>query len=190
MSDSVALKESDGHICPHQMSFMLDNWFRRLIQHPKKIAGEYIREGDVVLDVGCGPGYFTIDLARMVGETGRVLAIDIQETMLLKVEKKARRHGLLNRIRTHHSRADGIGLDQTVDFILAYYMVHEAPSAPKLLKEFRALLKPNGKILVVEPKMHVSQAAFEVMTAEAQSVGLRVLGYPKGKGGRSVLLGR
>ena len=43
MSDSMVLKESSGHICPHQMAFMLDNWFRRLIQHPRKVAGEYVK---------------------------------------------------------------------------------------------------------------------------------------------------
>lgn len=187
MADSLLCQEPAGHICPHQMAFMLDNWFRRWVQHPRKIAGEYIREGDVVLDVGCGPGYFTIDLAKMVGETGRVVAIDIQASMLMKVEKKARRYGLSNRIATHQSTSQGVGWDQTSDFILAYYVVHETPSPKMFLKELKALLKPKGKILVVEPKMHVSQAAFEAMTAEAESVGLRVLDFPKGKGGRSVL---
>jgi ubiquinone/menaquinone biosynthesis C-methylase UbiE len=168
---------------------MLDNWFRRLIQHPKKIAGEYITRGDTVIDMGCGPGYFSIDLAKMVGEAGKVFAVDLQESMLVKVRKKAARHGVSDRMVFHQCGASNIGLDQKAEFILAYYMIHETPDPRAFLGELRGMLKTEGKLLVVEPKMHVSQAAFEKMITDAESVGLKAIDFPKKKGGRSVLLG-
>ena len=71
-----------NHICPHKFSFMLDNIFRRRLQHPRKIVGEYLRPGDTVIDLGCGPGFFTIDMAKVVGPTGKVIAVDLQRSML------------------------------------------------------------------------------------------------------------
>jgi ubiquinone/menaquinone biosynthesis C-methylase UbiE len=189
MPDTLTIETVKGHVCPHQISFMLDNWFRRLIQHPKKIAGEYIKNGDTVFDMGCGPGYFSIDLAKMVGETGKVFAVDLQESMLIKVKKKAIRHGMSDRMEFHQCNASHIGLNQKADFILAYYMIHETPDPKAFLSELRNILKPGGRILVVEPKMHVSQSAFESMVKDAESAGLHAIDFPPKKGGRSVLFG-
>ena len=189
MSANAATENSEGHVCPHQISFMLDNWFRRLIQHPKKIAGEYITNGDTVIDMGCGPGYFSIDLAKMVGEKGNVFAVDLQESMLARVRKKAARHGVSDRMIFHRCGATRIGLGQKADFILAFYMIHETPDPKACLEELRGMLKTEGRLLVVEPKMHVSQTAFEKMIKNAEAVGLQVIEYPKKKGGRSVLFG-
>ena len=188
MVEGVKQIDKKEHVCPHQMAFMLDNWFRRLIQHPKKVVGEYIKPGNVVMDVGCGPGYFTIDMARMVGAGGRVIAADLQTQMLDKVRKKACRHGVLERIELHRCESDRIGWHAPVDFILGFYMIHETPSPSAFLAEMKQLLNPGGKLLLVEPKMHVSQQAFEEMVKDAEAAGFHVLEYPRGKGGRSVLL--
>jgi ubiquinone/menaquinone biosynthesis C-methylase UbiE len=188
MSEAMMMNKAKGHVCPHQAGFMLDNPFRRLIQSPKKIVGEYIRPGDTVIDVGCGPGYFTIDMAKMVGHTGRVVAADLQQPMLLKVKKKAARHGVSDRIQYHQCEADKIGLKASADFILAYYMIHETPDPKRFLAELNGMLKAGGKLLIVEPKMHVSKKSFENMLAKAERAGLKILDTPKGKGGRSVLL--
>jgi len=71
-------KEYKGDVCSHTHSFFLDNFLRRLIQNPKKIVGEYIKKGDTIIDLGCGPGYFSIAMAKMVGDTGRVYSVDLQ----------------------------------------------------------------------------------------------------------------
>lgn len=182
ISDSIT--KPQPHVCPHQIAFFLDNWIRRLIQPPEKIVGPYIQEGNTVIDMGCGPGYFTIDMAKMVGPEGRVIAVDVQVKMLERVRKKAQKHRLAERIVYHTADSDHIGLNQTADFILAYYMIHETPDMTKTLQELKSLLKDGGKILVVEPKMHVSQTVFEKMIQIAASVGLKVVEFPKGKGGR------
>lgn len=175
-------------VCPHQMAFMLDNWIRRLFQNPVKLIGEYIAPGNTVVDMGCGPGFFSIDMARVVARTGQVIAVDLQQGMLDRVKKKAIRHGVADRLTYHQCRSDGIGLKCTADFILAFYMVHETPDPRYFFEETKTMLKTGGKLLVVEPKMHVSQASFVAMVAEAESAGLEVVDYPTGKGGRAVLL--
>ena len=59
----------DENICPVRLAPYLDNPLRRLIHPPKKIIGPYLGQGDTSLDVGCGSGFFTRAMARMVGET-------------------------------------------------------------------------------------------------------------------------
>ena len=188
MATSTTVEQKRGDVCPHQIAFILDNWLRRLIQSPRKIVGEYLNEGDTVLDVGCGPGYFTIDMAKIVGNNGKVIAADLQPQMLEKVRKKATKHNVLERLSFHRCELGSIGLSASIDFILAFYMIHETGNPKGFLMEMKQMLKPEGKILIVEPKMHVSAATFEELIRDAENEGLKVLDHPNGKGGRSVLL--
>lgn len=183
---SVA-KPDTPHVCSHQYAFMLDNWIRRLIQHPRRILGEYINRGDTVVDIGCGPGYFTIDMAKLVGQEGRVIAVDLQEKMLAYVNKKALKKGFAGRIESHRCEAGRIGLIVKADFILAFYMVHETPDAGAFLEEVKTILKPGGKLLAVEPKFHVGKTKFQTMVSQGMDAGLKVVEYPRKKGGRAVL---
>jgi len=88
------------------------------------------------------------------------------------LRKKAAQQGLESRIVTHKSDPDRIGISEKVDFALAFYMVHEVPNAEAFLMEIVSLLKPKGKLLVVEPKLHVSATAFEKTTEVAEKAGL------------------
>jgi len=187
MPGSTIEKIQGPHVCPHQISFFLDNWIRRLIQNPKKIVGPYIKKGDTVMDLGCGPGYFTIDMAKMVGPEGRVIAVDIQTRMLERVRKKAQKHAVAERIEFHHAGDAHIGLNRKANFILAFYMLHEVPDMKQTLKELTHSLNPQGRILAVEPRMHVSRAGFETMLRHAEKTGLKAVDYPKRTGGRSVV---
>jgi ubiquinone/menaquinone biosynthesis C-methylase UbiE len=175
------------HVCPPQLAFLLDNWIRRLIQSPNKILREYVKESDTVVDVGCGPGFFSIEMARLVGENGKVLAVDLQEQMLEHVNRKARKYGLADRIETHLCGEQHIGLNRKADFILAFYMVHETQNPGAFFQEAKAMLKDGGRLLVVEPKMHVKQSEFERTVAAGSKTGLKPIGFPKNKGGRAVL---
>jgi ubiquinone/menaquinone biosynthesis C-methylase UbiE len=89
-----------SHICPRWLAPVLDNPIRRLIHNPEKILSGFIGNGQTVLDLGCGSGTFTIALAKMVGETGKVIAVDVQDEMLQMVKKKAVKEGLESRIMT------------------------------------------------------------------------------------------
>ena len=179
---------SSPHVCPHTISFFLDNWARKIIQHPKRIAGPYVKQGDTVVDVGCGPGFFSIEMAKMVGPKGKGIAVDLQEKMMAHVKKKAGKHGMLDRMQFHQCEADRFWKIENANTLLAYYMVHETPSSLRFLEEARGMLKQGGQMLVVEPKMHVSKSMFAQMLQDAEHAGLKVVDFPSKKGGRSVLL--
>ncbi|MCK5162121.1 MAG: class I SAM-dependent methyltransferase [Desulfobacula sp.] len=183
-------KEYKGDVCSHNHSFFLDNFFRRIIQSPKKIVGEFIKDGDTVIDLGCGPGYFSIDMAKMVGKAGKVYSVDLQKEMLDNVGKKAKKQNLTDRIMLHNCPQKNIGLngDVKADFILAFYMVHETPDHIKFLKEVKTLLKKGGNFLLVEPRFHVSKKHFQKITRDIKNIGFTLLGTPSKKGGRSLLL--
>jgi ubiquinone/menaquinone biosynthesis C-methylase UbiE len=177
-----------SHICSWKIANVLDNPIRRLIHNPQKILGGYIEPGQTVLDLGCGPGTFSIAMVKMVGESGKIIAVDVQEEMLQIVRKKAAQQGMESRIVTHKSGPDRIGLSEKVDFALAFYMVHEVPNAKAFLEEICSVLKPSGKLLVVEPKMHVSATAFEKTIDIARQAGLSPISEPKIRFSRSKLL--
>jgi ubiquinone/menaquinone biosynthesis C-methylase UbiE len=165
----------------------LDNPIRRLIHNPEKIFSEYIESGQKVLDVGCGPGTFTIVMAKMVGDSGKVIAVDVQDKMLQIVRTKAAKEGLESCIITYKSRPDGIGISDRVDFALAFYMVHEVPDSEAFLREIASLLKPKGKLLIVEPKFHVSASSFKKTIEAAQLAGMKPISEPKICFSRSIL---
>ena len=63
-------------ICPSWLGYFLINPLRKLLENPDKILGQFVREGMTVLEPGCGMGFFTLPLARMVGPKGRVVVAD------------------------------------------------------------------------------------------------------------------
>lgn len=183
-------KDYSGCVCSHSYSFILDNFFRKIIQNPDKIVKEFIRPGDRVIDLGCGPGFFSLAMAEMVGPGGEVVSVDLQPEMLEKVDAKAARKGLADRILMHQCAQDDLKLSSTgkADFILACYMVHETPDHEAFFRQVRPLLKPGGRFLVLEPWFHVSKQQFERITRDATAAGFQVLDSSRGKGGRALLL--
>jgi ubiquinone/menaquinone biosynthesis C-methylase UbiE len=190
MTDTPKNSTCNAHVCSHKLGFVLDNWFRKLIQNPRKVVGEYINAGDRVIDFGCGPGFFSIAMAEMVGSEGKVIAVDLQPEMLAYVKRKAKKKNLENRMIYHQCPQNRVGLELQgqSDFMLAIYMVHETPEPAAFFKEVKALLKKGGKFLIVEPKMHVNREKFAAMIQMATGAGFTVLNQPHKKGGRSLLL--
>ena len=173
------MSDRNHHVCPVERAGGLDNRIRRLIQNPQKILGAYIEEGMTVLDIGCGPGFFSIDMAKMVGESGRVIAADLQEGMLEKLRDKIKRTELEGRIILHKCQEDKTGVCESVDFILLFYVVHEVPNIEDFFNEIVTILKPNGQVLIVEPPFRVSKTAFEETIRKAREAGLTEVERPK-----------
>jgi ubiquinone/menaquinone biosynthesis C-methylase UbiE len=162
-----------------------------MVQNPKKIVGEYVSAGDVVVDIGCGPGFFSIDMAQMVGPEGCVVAVDLQREMLEKTRIHAKAKGLEDRIMLHQCGQHELALGAIqADFILCYYMVHETPDPPAFFSQVAAHLKPTGRLLIVEPSFHVSKKKFKAIELSAINAGLAINARPHKKGGPSLLLSR
>jgi ubiquinone/menaquinone biosynthesis C-methylase UbiE len=176
-----------NRVCPVELAGSLDNRLRRWLQDPRKILRPYIKEGMTVLDLGCGPGFFSIDLARMVGKSGRVIASDLQERMLQKLKDKIQGTELEERITLHKCVVNKIGVLEDVDFVLAFYMVHEIPHQERFLNEIKSILKLDGQLFIVEPPFHVSKTAFEEMVKKAKDAGFTPVERPKVFFGKTVI---
>lgn len=81
-------------VYPWWLGYLLVSPLRRLSQNPGKVLAPYVREGMTVLEPGRGMGFFTLELARLVGPSGRVVAVDIQPRMLAGLRRRAARAGL------------------------------------------------------------------------------------------------
>jgi ubiquinone/menaquinone biosynthesis C-methylase UbiE len=180
--------DKKSRICPVERAGALDLNIRKLVHNPKKILNPYIAEGMTVLDLGCGPGFFTMEMARLVGETGRVVAADLQAGMLQKVKEKVKKTAFTDIIELHQCLPDRIGSPRKFDFILVFYMLHEVPDPVKFLNEIKALLKPQGRILLVEPAFHVSRKEFLESIAIMKQAGFAVSAEPKIRFSRVVVL--
>jgi len=175
------------HVCPWWCCFTFDNFLRKLFHNFEEILRPYVVEGNTILDIGPGMGYFSIPLARMVAEKGKVIAADVQPEMLEALRRRARRAGVEQQIITHLCKADSLGLNMQFDFVLAFWMVHEVPNHLAFFEEIKSLLKLSGKFLLGEPILHVNQAMFEKTVKTAESVGLVLKEKPKISLSRSAL---
>lgn len=173
------MSERKKHVCPVGMAGSLDMRIRRWVQNPQKILKPFIEEGMTVLDLGCGPGFFTLDMAYLVGESGQVIASDLQEGMLQKVREKVKGKEVEKRIKLHKCGEKKIGVRESIDFILLFYMIHEVTDKEEFFQEIGDILKDNGKILMVEPPLHVSKTAFEKTLLVAEKTGFYHEAGPK-----------
>ncbi len=162
----------------------LEGNFRKIVHNPKRLLGSYIKQGMTVLDFGCGPGFFTIPMAEMAGDSGKVIAADLQQGMLDRLREKIAGKKIGKRIILHKVQEDSINIREKFDFALAFYVVHEVPSQERFFEEMKSLLKPGGKMLVVEPKFKVSKKGFDKTLSIAKKAGYSLKKRP------SVLLSR
>jgi ubiquinone/menaquinone biosynthesis C-methylase UbiE len=109
-----------------------------------------VQPGQVVCDMGCGNGFYTLPLAQSVGEQGKVLAVDIQPEMLRLLEERAKEAGLANIELVHGTQVDPRLAPGSVDLILLVDVYHEFSHPEQMLAAMRKALKPQGRIALVE----------------------------------------
>jgi ubiquinone/menaquinone biosynthesis C-methylase UbiE len=177
-------------VCPWWLVYTFDNALRPLFHNPQAIFSSYVKPGMTVMDVGCGRGFNTIGLARMVGDKGRVIAVDVQRRMLDMLKRRSESTGFKNRIDMHLCERTSLGVTDTVDFVNAFWMVHEVPDKRKFLSQIYALLKPNGHVLIAEPRLHVSGREFRDMVKIVEDIGFSAGDGPRVVFSRSVVLNR
>ena len=154
------------HVCPVWLGYFLASPVRKLWQNPETILGPYVRTGMTVLDVGSAMGFFSIPLARMVGDAGKVVCVDMQDKMLQALVRRAAKAGVVARLEPHRCEATSLGLTSyagAIDFALAFAMVHEVPDRRALFTELAACLTPAGQllglVLAATPTVSQSRAA-------------------------------
>jgi len=177
-----------AHVCPWWGGYLIDNRLRRLIHDPGRILAPYVAEGMTVMDFGCGMGLFALEMARMVGPHGLVVAVDVQPRMLDEVKVRARRQGLAERVQTRCSGAESLGFHVHVDFCLAFYSLHEVRGQRRMLEDLYLCLRPCGRLLWVEPVGHVPAKTFARMIESAEEVGFRATERPSVRWSHAVVL--
>jgi ubiquinone/menaquinone biosynthesis C-methylase UbiE len=174
------MNDDRNRVCPVELAGSLDSKIRKWLQNPKKILAPFIKEGMNVLDVGCGPGFFSVEIAKMVGKNVKVFSVDLQEGMLQKLRSKINGTPLEGIIKPIKCEVDEIIVPEKVDFILAFYMVHEVPDKDRLFESLKSILNEKGKLLIVEPKFfHVSKEGFALTIGKAEKIGFRSARGPK-----------
>jgi ubiquinone/menaquinone biosynthesis C-methylase UbiE len=145
-----------------------------------------ISQGFAVADFGCGSGYYTLPLAKLVGGQGKVFAIDVLESSLESVKSKTEIEGFLNieTIRANVENVKGSGLKaQSVDLVLMANLLYQAEKRSDIFKEAKRVLKKTGKLAVIEWNPDVEKKPLgpnykikfdkETVLREAESEGLK-----------------
>jgi ubiquinone/menaquinone biosynthesis C-methylase UbiE len=151
-------------VCPWWLGYWLVCPMRRRSQNPAEILAPRVHEGMTVLEPGSGMGFFTLELARQVGTSGRVIAVDIQAKMLDRLKRRAAQAGLQGRLEARVASSDSMGISDlrsSVDFTLAFAVVHEFPDAAGFFAEVAEASKPGATNLFAEPTGHVKTPEFE-----------------------------
>jgi predicted O-methyltransferase YrrM len=178
-------------ICPWWLGYLLASPVRRLFQDPAAIVQPYVRQGMTVLEPGPGMGFFTLELARRVGPSGRVVAVDVQTRMIAGLKRRLARAGLLERVDARVATADSLGLSDLrgkIDFALAMAVVHETPGPGWFFGQVAETMKTGGIVLLAEPSGHVKDTDFKAEIDAAAGAGLVVTEHPAVRHSQTALL--
>ncbi|MBN1144854.1 MAG: methyltransferase domain-containing protein [Bacteroidales bacterium] len=164
---------NNNQICPWWMGYALLIPLRKLGQNPHKILGPYVSKGMTVMDYGSAMGYFSLPMAKMTGDSGKVYCVDIQKKMLEKLSKRAR-NARLDHVIEPLLLGESYNpemLKNQVDFILLFAVVHEVPDRDQLFRDIYKMTKSGGSVLFAEPAAHVSVQHFKHSLKLAQEAG-------------------
>ncbi len=171
------------HVCPWWLGYLLASPLRRLLSDdPHTLLAPYVQAGITVLEPGPGMGYFTMELARLVGPSGRVVAVEVQSQMLRALKRRAAKAGLLDRIDARLAQRESMGLEElaeTIDFTLAFAVVHEMPDAASFFLQTAKASKPGARLLLAEPAGHVNPSGFDKELQAAARAGFEIMDRPR-----------
>ncbi len=146
----IGLESQGEHVhkrYPERLAFTLNNRVRRFLEPPEQLISKLgLRATDVVVDFGCGPGFYTIPIAR---STARTIAVDVSPRMLEKTVSNAKK----NHVTVESLVSDGTEIqldDGIVDLIFLSHVFHEVADRPRVLSEFLRIMKRSGRLAIVE----------------------------------------
>jgi len=181
-----------GHgICPWWVGYLPASPLRRLVVDPGHLLAPFVHAGMTVLEPGPGLGFFTLEMARLVGPAGRVIAVDVEPQMIKGLQRRARRAGLHDRIDARLVQPTSMTLGEaegTVDFVFACAVVHEMPAPTPFFAETARAMKPGAAFLLAEPAGRVNGEKFVGELAAAAQAGLVAISHQPLRGSRAALL--
>jgi len=142
-----------------------------------------LREGQVIADIGAGSGYFTLRLARAIGDKGRVMALDVNEGMVAHLRQRLAQEQLKNVTVMQVPAHDPLLIDQSLDVAFICDTYHHLEDREVYLRKIRKALKPNGRLVLIDfykregipvgPPMSM-RLSEETVRKELQNAGLHV----------------
>jgi len=145
----VMAKLNGGEPCPYALAWLVDNPIRRRYMGPV-LDRVGIQPSERVLELGPGPGAFTVEAARRTEPDGTLVAVDIQPKMIADVKRKVQAAGLIN-VETHIASAYELPLDDgSIDRAFLVTVLPEIPDRQRALAELRRVLKPDGVLSITE----------------------------------------
>ena len=145
----LAARQGHSSPCPASLAWLVDSPLRRTYLRPV-LDWIGIRPGEWVLELGPGPGAFTIGAARRAGAGGRLVAVDIQPEMIAQVDRRVQGAGLTN-VETHVASAHALPLDDgSVDRAFLITVLPEIPEKGRALAELHRVLRPGGVLSITE----------------------------------------
>jgi ubiquinone/menaquinone biosynthesis C-methylase UbiE len=161
---------------PQFMANLIDNPFRRRIQPPQETPIRHgVQPGMTVLEIGPGNGTYTIATARRVGNSGKVITVDIEPRMIQRVTQRADAEGITN---IEARLADVYNLpfdDEKFDLVYMIAVINEIPNPESALREFQRVLKPNGKLVFSELFLDPDYQPASTLIRRANSAGFQLI---------------
>lgn len=149
------LTEYQGRVIARTMHWKGAEWLMRRVREQEEGPSQmrqqlHVQPGMVVCDMGCGNGYHTLPLAEIVGEKGKVYAVDVQPEMIEMLKQNIESKGLKNIVPINSLYHDPKLPPNTCDMILLVDVYHEFSHPVQMLAGMRAALKPDGQLVLVE----------------------------------------
>ena len=173
----VAIHQSP-HPMPHQVAALLEHPLRMRYRDPAETLGLFgVSAGMTVLDLGCGVGLFTVEMAQMVGAQGVVHAVDLQAPLVERTRQRALDAGVGDRVQVHHSGVYELPLpDECIDLVVAVAVLGEIPNCLAALTELRRVLKPGARLAVSEELPDPAYVRPGLVRRWAEEAGFHFLG--------------
>lgn len=177
------MKEKNGRkFDPARRARLVSPGRRRRLPPFKTLRRLGLKRGETFVDIGCGPGYFSLPAARIVGPEGRVVALDVSREMLADLEADAARRGVSN-IKTFPVGEDGSGIPRGASLYFLGNVLHEIEDVESYLALLHRRLGPGSRLAVLEfhkrRTTHGPQLAHRVALSRMRSflnkAGFRVL---------------
>jgi ubiquinone/menaquinone biosynthesis C-methylase UbiE len=162
---------------PRQFAGLLDLPLRRQYLDPGEVLGMYgVTGGMALLEIGCGTGLFTVEMARMLGDQGTVHAVDLQPAMLERTRARIARAGVAHMVQLHHGGVYDLPfVDDTIDLAVLISTLGEVPDKPAALSELRRVLKPGARLGITEELLFTTYQLAGSTRRWAEDAGFRFL---------------
>ena len=171
----IAARLGHASPCPAALAGLVDNPIRQRYMHqvPDRIG---IQPGERVLELGPGPGFFTVEAARRAGPEGRLIAVDIQPGMIALLERRLRQVGVIN-VEAHVASAYELPIaDASLDRAFLVTVLPEIPDPPRALAELHRALKPGGVLSITEEFLDPDYPLAAETIRRVEAAGFRLAG--------------